>query len=291
MENYPEQYKSELMKMYPNFLDYLKTQRTFDEILSSVKGTGSAMATNEAKYSLNLPRKKLSFIEMGENDCPEGWEDIFNEFYPELMFGIEEANSHIKAGKNIYPSPENVFRVFHLIRPEDIKVIILGIEPYFYSNTANGIAYGCLDKPQSNLKAIFSEIKRTEGGEPSSANLESWVKQGVFLFNICLTVNEGKANSHGKIWKSFTFGLLNYLFENLDNIVLMLWGTEVKKIKDGKSKEKIDFNLNTTKKIKVLEANYPTTTNKMYPFLGCNNFAEANEYLIDKGKTPIDWTI
>lgn len=281
-----EKYKSELMKEYPNFLDYLATQKSYTEILSNVIGRSTVAASTEAKFSMKLPVKKKQLIEI--EYAPDGWEEYFDEYYDDLMRAIDAANDFILAGKNVYPKPENIFRAFDLVKPEDVRVIIVGQDPYHQKGVANGLAFSCNGKAQPSLKTIFKEIKRTEGQEPVTTDLEFWARQDVLLINTCLTVNEGSAGSHRTIWRSFINGILTLLLENKDFVILCLWGREAQKLVDGKANEKISFN---SKKVLILRSGHPSplAQGAANPFYGCGHFQQINEEFRKRGEPEIDW--
>lgn len=283
--NLDEEYKSEMMKQYPNVLDYIASEKSYDQILAGVLGKSSQTAATQAKFSLNLPTRKKVLIEI--EFAPEGWEEYFDEGYDDLMRAVDAANDFINMGKNVFPPPDKIFRSFTFFEPQETRVIIIAQDPYHTKGAANGLAFSCDDGKQPSYKTIAKEIKRTEGREPVTSDLGYLAMQGVLLLNMCLTVNEGSAGSHGTIWRSFIIGLLNQLLEQLPFVIICLWGKEAQKVVDGKPQEKITFN---SKRVKILKAGHPSPLNTANPFVGCNHFAEINNIFRTRGECEIDWT-
>lgn len=127
--------------------------------------------------------------------------------------------------KTIYPSPEDMFKVFEL-KPNEIKVVILGQDPYYNPGQANGLAFSvnpATPTPRS-LKNIFKELKDDLGVDRTNADLTDWHKQGVFLLNTALSVPEKEPNKHKKEWKRFTEQLLTYLVKENPHILYLMWG-------------------------------------------------------------------
>lgn len=185
--------------------------------------------------------------------------------------------------KTIFPSPDDVFKVFET-RPEDIKVVILGQDPYYNIGQANGLAFGVNDNiatPRS-LKNIFKELESDLGIVRTNPNLTNWHKQGVFLLNTALTVPEKEPNAHKKLWKHFTDDLLDYLTEVNPDILYIMWG--------GNAKEhglRIEQKLNRNDLI--LYSSHPSPLSARHSFFGSKPFSWTNESLKRQGKSPIKW--
>lgn len=280
-----DEYKSDMMRRYPNVMDYIASEKSYDQILSGVLGRSSQVSATQAKFSLNLPTRKKVLIVI--EYAPDGWEEFFDEHYDDLMRAVNAANDYINMGKNVYPHPSKIFRAFSFFEPAETRVIIIGQDPYHTKGAANGLSFSCDDGKQPSYKTIVKEVKRTEGREPLTSDLGFWAEQGVLMINMCLTVNEGAAGSHGTIWRSFVIGVLNQLLEQLPFVIICLWGREAQKIIDGKPGEKITYN---SKKIKFLKSGHPSPLNTTNPFVGCNHFAEINEVFRERGEYEIDWT-
>ena len=185
--------------------------------------------------------------------------------------------------KTIFPSPNNVFRVFET-QPEDIKIIILGQDPYYNIGQANGLAFSVDDNvttPRS-LKNIFNELKSDLGVVRTNPNLTNWHKQGVFLLNTALTVPEKEPNAHKKLWKRFTDDLLVYLTKVNPDILYIMWGGNAKE--HGQHIEQ-ELNCNDN----ILYSSHPSPLSARHSFFGSKPFSWANTQLKRQEKSPIDW--
>jgi len=187
--------------------------------------------------------------------------------------------------KTIFPEYENIFRAFNLLTPSEVKVVIIGQDPYHGLNQANGLAFSVCDrcKVPPSLKNIFKElIDDIECVYPANGNLTSWAEQGVLLINSVLTVIQGEANSHkGKGWEVFTDGVIKKLSESQENVVFILWGSP-----SQKKAVLID-----ERKHLVLKAPHPSPLSSYRGFFGSKPFSQANEYLVRHGKKTIDWSL
>lgn len=185
--------------------------------------------------------------------------------------------------KTIFPNPDDVFRVFET-RPEDIKVVILGQDPYYNIGQANGLAFSTNDNvatPRS-LKNIFKELENDLGLVRTNPNLTDWHEQGVFLLNTALTVPEKEPNAHKKLWKRFTDDLLKYLTEVNPDILYIMWGGNA--IKHG---QRIEPKLKRSDLI--LYSSHPSPLSARHSFFGSKPFSWTNTQLKHQGKTPIKW--
>lgn len=185
--------------------------------------------------------------------------------------------------KTIFPSPDDVFRVFET-RPEDIKVVILGQDPYYNIGQANGLAFSVHNNvatPRS-LKNIFKELESDLGVVRTNPNLTDWHEQGVFLLNTALTVPEKEPNAHKKLWKRFTDDLLVYLTQVNPDILYVMWGGNAKE-----HGQRIEQELNCNDNI--LYSSHPSPLSARHSFFGSKPFSWVNAQLKRQGKTPIDW--
>lgn len=186
--------------------------------------------------------------------------------------------------KTIYPSPEDMFKVFEL-KPNEIKVVILGQDPYYNPGQANGLAFSvnpATPTPRS-LKNIFKELKDDMGIERTNADLTDWHKQGVFLLNTALSVPEKEPNKHKKEWKHFTEQLLTYLVKENPHILYLMW---------GKNAEEHGFRiadrLPHNEKVVHYSA-HPSPLSASRGFFNSKPFSWVNETLRQQGKTEIKW--
>ena len=187
-------------------------------------------------------------------------------------------------GKTIYPPGSQIFRAFDLTPVEDLKVVILGQDPYHGPGQAHGLSFSVsagVPAPPS-LKNIFKEIESDLGVRMSGyPDLEKWARQGVLLLNAVLTVRAGAAASHSKIgWEEFTDAVIRYISDNCEGVVFLLWGNF------ARSKSAlIDHSRHH-----VLEAAHPSPLARG-AFFGCRHFSQTNEILSAQGKAPIDWVL
>ncbi|ETA79670.1 uracil-DNA glycosylase [Youngiibacter fragilis] len=213
------------------------------------------------------------------------WDRVLEgEFDKEYYLKLREFLKEEYRTKVIYPDMHNIFNSLKLTSYEDVKVVILGQDPYHGKGQAHGLAFSVqkgVPKPPSLLN-IFKELKDDLGYPiPGHGNLESWARQGVLLLNTVLTVREGQANSHqGKGWEIFTDTVIGHLSKRQDPIIFLLWGAPA-----GKKEALID------ERHRVLKSVHPSPLSAHRGFFGSRPFGRANDILRDMGKEPIDWRI
>ena len=187
-------------------------------------------------------------------------------------------------GEIIYPPGSQIFRAFELTPLDNVKVVILGQDPYHGPGQAMGLSFSVPNtvKAPPSLKNIFKEIENDLGIKMSGyPNLEHWATQGVLLLNAILTVRSGKAASHSRIgWQDFTDAVIRCISDNCEGVVFLLWGNFART-----KKELID-----TSKHYVLEAAHPSPLARG-AFFGCRHFSKTNEILVNLGREPIDWQL
>lgn len=208
-----------------------------------------------------------------------------DEFEKEYFLKIKEFVDEEYASKTIYPPYDEIFNAFRLTPLSNVKVVILGQDPYHEKGQAHGLAFSTPEGrpiPRS-LKNIFKEINAEYGYPiPDSGCLEPWAKQGVFLLNTVLTVEDGNANSHSKCgWQTFTDNVIKVLNTQTQPIVYMLWGKQAEKKKE----------LITNPNHLVLISSHPSPFSARRGFFGCNHFKLANEFLKENKKEEIDWSL
>lgn len=184
----------------------------------------------------------------------------------------------------IYPKDSEVFNAFYLTPFDNVKVVILGQDPYHTKGAAHGLAFSVpneSEKTQPSLRNIFKELRDDVGiDHTANTNLKEWASQGVLLYNTTLTVRKGEANSHKDIgWKKLTEQVIKTLSDKKDNIVFILWGNH------GRGFKKF---IDTAKHL-VLESSHPSPFSARYGFFGSKCFSKTNAYLEKVGKTPIKW--
>jgi len=187
--------------------------------------------------------------------------------------------------KTIFPKYEDIFRSFNLINPSEIKVVIIGQDPYHGLNQANGLAFSVCDKCKipPSLKNIFKElVDDIDCGIPLKGNLTKWSQEGVLLINSVLTVIESKPNSHkNKGWEIFTDSVIKKLSGEYKNIVFILWGAP---------SQKKEVLIDDSKHL-ILKAPHPSPLSSYRGFFGSKPFSQANKYLIDNSRGKIDWCL
>lgn len=180
------------------------------------------------------------------------------------------------------PAGKNIFRAFDLTPFHDVKVVILGQDPYHTPGAAMGFCFSVPEgnRPQPSLQNIFQEIGSDLGIARTQTDLSDWAEQGVFLLNSVLTVRAREAGSHaGKGWETFTDSAIRYLSEQREHLVFILWGSYA-----IAKRALIDL-----RKHLVITSPHPSPFSAHKGFFGSKPFSRANDYLAAKGDTPIDW--
>jgi len=220
---------------------------------------------------------------------PPDWRAVLDSFIASDAYAplCRFVDSERAAGKTVYPA--DVFRALRLTSPDDVKVVILGQDPYHGDDRgtpqAHGLAFSVPPavKPPPSLRNIFKEIAANFGHDtPRHGCLDTWARQGVLLLNTVLTVERGAAASHAKRgWEQCTDTLIRELARRHRELVFMLWGAHAQA-----KRTLFDPHAHC-----VLEAPHPSPLSAHRGFLGCRHFALANDYLVEHGRTPIDWQL
>ncbi|ANQ47723.1 uracil-DNA glycosylase [Flammeovirga sp. MY04] len=212
------------------------------------------------------------------------WKDKLQEEFDKPYF--EELVTFVKAeyaSKEIFPPASQIFNAFDRCKFDDIKVVIIGQDPYHDVNQAHGLCFSVNDgvKIPPSLRNIFKEIKNDLGIEPpTSGNLERWADQGVLLLNATLTVEAHKAGSHQKKgWEEFTSAVIKKVSDECEGVVFLLWGSYAQK-----KGEVIDETRH-----KVFKSVHPSPLSASRGFFGNHQFSNTNAYLKQNGKTAIQW--
>ncbi|WNC67861.1 uracil-DNA glycosylase [Thalassotalea nanhaiensis] len=189
-------------------------------------------------------------------------------------------------GITIFPSDDEIFTAFSLTPFEQVKVVILGQDPYHGDGQAHGLSFSVKPgvKVPPSLANMYKELNTDIEGfkTPNHGCLSSWAKQGVLLLNTVLTVRKANAHSHAKLgWETYTDKVIELLNEQSNGVVFMLWGSHAQK--KGKF---ID-----TEKHCVLSTVHPSPLSAYRGFLGCKHFSKANDYLINNKQTAINWQL
>lgn len=208
-----------------------------------------------------------------------------DEFKKDYYKNIRMVLKNDYATKLVYPKMEQIFNALHTTSFEDVKVVILGQDPYHNKNEANGLAFSVNDgiKIPPSLQNIYKELHTDLNIEiPSTGNLTKWAENGVLLLNTSLTVIQNEPNSHSNIgWSIFTDKVISVLNESKNNIVFILWGYNARKKTSLLSNES---NL-------IIESPHPSPLSAYRGFFGSKPFSRANDFLIKNNLNPINWTI
>lgn len=222
-------------------------------------------------------------MSMLTNDWSLALKDEFNKpYYRDLYRFVKEEYST----KVVYPPADDIFNALHLTPLKDVKVLILGQDPYHNEHQAHGLSFSVLpdqkDIPPS-LQNIYKELQEDLGCYiPNNGYLKKWADQGVLMLNTVLTVRAHEPNSHqGRGWENFTDAIIQAVNQKDEPVVYMLWG------RPAQSK----IPMLTNPKHLILKAPHPSPLSAYRGFFGCRHFSRCNEFLSQNGLKPIDWQI
>ncbi len=215
----------------------------------------------------------------------ESWKKALSgEFEKEYFQKLTDfVRGEYLAGKTVYPEPKNIFNAFNLCPLNEVRVVIIGQDPYHEPGQAHGLCFSVqngVDLPPS-LVNIYKEIESDIGHKSiTNGDLTQWARQGVLLLNSTLTVQAHLAASHsGKGWETFTDAVIKTIAQNKKHVVYMLWGSFAQN-----KAAIVDKNENL-----VLTSAHPSPLSAYRGFFGNHHFSRANEYLIAHGDKPINW--
>jgi uracil-DNA glycosylase len=205
------------------------------------------------------------------------------EFNKEYFLRLKQFLVDEKQHYQVFPPGQRIFAAFDSTPFDEVKVVLLGQDPYHGPGQAHGLCFSVPDgvRQPPSLINIFQELRNDLGiPVPVSGNLEKWARNGVLLLNATLTVRANQAGSHQhKGWEEFTDAVIKYLSSNREGLVFLLWGNYAQA-----KAEMID-----SSKHSILKAVHPSPLSVYRGFFGCRHFSKTNEMLIKMGKTPIDW--
>ena len=216
------------------------------------------------------------------------WQDVIDAERQKPYF--QQVEQHVAAeraaGKEIYPPQEDVFNALEATPLSEVKVVILGQDPYHGPDQAHGLSFSVRPgvKVPPSLANMYKELVADIDGftPPSHGYLQSWAEQGVLLLNTVLTVEQGNAHSHAKIgWETFTDRLIEAIDQHCEGVVFLLWGAHAQK--KGK---KID-----TERHHVLRSAHPSPLSAYRGFFGCKHFSQTNQLLNQMNKPAINWLL
>lgn len=211
------------------------------------------------------------------------WNQIINnekekDYYKSLDSFLKDEYKH----KTIYPKEEDIFRAFDLCPYDDVRVVIIGQDPYHGPNQANGLSFSVFeDTPlPPSLRNMLKELEDDLGITKESGDLSGWAKQGVLMLNKVLTVEEKKAASHSKSgWNTFTDNIIKSLNNHPKTIIYLLWGNHARKLKDIIDEKHI-----------IIEGVHPSPLSSYRGFFGSKPYSKINEALTSISEPEIDWS-
>lgn len=223
---------------------------------------------------------------MALENAPSWQQQLKTEFEMPYMKSLKQfLRAEKDQHKVIYPHSSNWFHALETTPLDEVKIVILGQDPYHQRGQAHGLCFSVLPevKIPPSLNNMYKELQTDMGIAPANHGyLESWAKQGVLLLNAVLTVEDSHANAHqGKGWEQFTDKVIVIVNERCEHVVFMLWGSYA---------QKKGAVINTNKHL-VLKAPHPSPLSAYRGFFGCKHFSQANAYLQQQNKQPIDWQL
>lgn len=216
------------------------------------------------------------------------WRDLLGDEKQQPYF--QHILSHVKQrreqGVVVYPPQEDVFNAFKLTPLDQLKVVILGQDPYHGEGQAHGLCFSVRPgvKTPPSLVNMYKELAQDiEGFQiPAHGFLQPWAEQGVLLLNTVLTVEQGQAHSHAKIgWETFTDKVIQVISDHCEQVIFLLWGSHAQR-----KGSVIDI-----RKHQILSAPHPSPLSAHRGFLGCGHFSKTNQILQQNGKQPINWQV
>eukprot|EP00835_Amoeboradix_gromovi_P000959 NODE_36_length_31474_cov_0.342438.p15 type:complete len:260 gc:universal NODE_36_length_31474_cov_0.342438:604-1383(+) len=217
---------------------------------------------------------------------PESWKrELSDEFGKEYFKRLQNSLADARKKSVVYPPVDEVFK-FMNCKINDIKVVIIGQDPYHGQNQACGLAFSVskVVKIPPSLRNIYDELKNdiADFEMPSHGDLSGWVSEGVFLLNASLTVTKSSPNSHKDFgWYKFTDAIIKRISQHCENVVFMLWGSFAQQ----------KASIINSKKHLILKAAHPSPFSAHKGFFGCKHFSKANSYLSENKKNPVNWSL
>lgn len=242
-----------------------------------------------------MSQQRLQELEnLIERPVPAGWEEMFINAYDNLCHIYKLRQSKFDYKNSVQcPKEEDLFRVFDLIKPRQIKVVIFGQDPYHSLDkktgqpVADGLSFSSRYGIQASLRKVISGLKQLYPDhltdiEKCTGSLDNWVRQGVLMINKCLTTEAGQAKKHDRLWDLFIYHVIsqiNKLVEEKQTIIILRWGRDAQKLPTSLS----SF-------IKCIDTGHPSPLNRNpKTAFNINCLKETNQYLIERGQTPIQW--
>jgi uracil-DNA glycosylase len=215
----------------------------------------------------------------------ESWKAVLKQEFTKTYFQqiVTFLKTERMAGKTVYPPGSLIFNAFNITPFNNVKVVLLGQDPYHNPGQAHGLSFSVQDgvKPPPSLVNIYKELQTDIGlNIPGHGNLTAWAQQGVLLLNASLTVRMNEPMSHAKIgWSNFTDAVIKKISEQKQHVVFILWG------KFAQEKQAL---IDETKHL-VLKAAHPSPFSADKGFFGCKHFSKTNQYLVANGIDAVNW--
>ncbi|WP_417604228.1 uracil-DNA glycosylase [Oceanimonas baumannii] len=216
------------------------------------------------------------------------WSDVLDpeKQKPYFQQAMQTVRAARDAGAVIYPPKEDMFRALELTALSQVKVVMLGQDPYHGPGQAHGLCFSVRPgiKVPPSLRNMYKELETDISGfiTPEHGFLESWAKQGVLMLNTVLTVEQGKAHSHAGLgWETFTDRVIQAVNDHCEGVVFLLWGSHAQKKGSHIDRQRHH----------VLSGPHPSPLSAYRGFFGCKHFSQTNQLLQDTGKKPIDWQL
>jgi uracil-DNA glycosylase len=251
---------------------------------SGNQAPGNYFIYTENGGSNEMITQEWSLIDIVNRKPIIDWLPVFQDSYNDLI----RINNFLQSSGPFYPLKKDIFRALQLVKPTDIKIIIIGQDPYPGTGgnglpVAHGLAFSTdrSNKIPASLAGVYKVLAKTIPGwvYPSHGDLTCWVKQGILLLNKCLTLDPGASGSHKNLWGEFITRVVQYIDKVNPNCVYLLWGNHAQEIAKF-----------TTSK-NVLMTSHPSPQGIHHGFINCNHFNEANDILVKQGKSPVDWSV
>ncbi|XP_061624336.1 uracil DNA glycosylase a isoform X6 [Phyllopteryx taeniolatus] len=273
---------------FAQFSPTMQRKRKSSEVEAEPSGSRSAPLSQE-QLDLIARNKKAALERLSSGRTPTGFGESWQKalaaefgkpYFKQLMQFVNKERKH----HTVYPPADHVFTWTQMCEVRHVKVVILGQDPYHGPNQAHGLCFSVKSPvpPPPSLENMYKELATDIEGfqHPRHGDLSGWAKQGVLLLNAVLTVRAHQANSHkDKGWETFTDAVVQWLSDNLEGLVFVLWGAYA---------QKKGATINR-KRHHVLQAVHPSPLSAHRGFFGCKHFSKANELLKKTGKSPVDW--
>jgi uracil-DNA glycosylase len=239
------------------------------------------LVINSVDQSWNIER-------IAREQTPPSWEQVFEDASAEIEHVSKFIEEKEKGGATVYPLKRDIFRAFYVTRLEDVKVVIMGQDPYPHLYCGKPGAVGMSfsvrrgDKVPPSLQNIYKEIESSVEGfvTPNHGDLTNWARQGVLLLNACLTLENGGRGSHSGIWSGFIDVVVKAIVRKRPNTIFVLWGRDAQALAPSLGGRAI-----------ILTAAHPSPLSANRGFFGCGHFPEINKRLREMGDKEIDFNL